>query len=301
MDGVSEIMAIGTKMQDPSYIGALTEFSTLFSDDKKAASFYLFIFSQKDDELKLDATIFLGKRFVFGGLSRISIKKQNAVPFIISVGFQIQEGTEQEWLIFQGDSLSPSKELHLKDTFLSHLLIQDVDKDGNIDVILQERAQEESIGYETYLAWLKWDGKTFVEYATTNIVRNLRQFLQTIKKQVLDREWRALLNYGFRAEDIQQYKQKGLSDSSIVLLAFGFTRPYEKEFPSSQKILNRIQDIIFPEFLENPFLVQDAQGNSFNISFRIENSDGTSHVSEIALYIAQNPFSKKQFFFVLQD
>jgi hypothetical protein len=199
----------------------------------------------------------------------------------------------------QDTQLRPVSQLSLKDTFLNHLLIKDIDKDGSIDIVLQERGEVEGIGNEAFLTWLKWNGTTFHEYASTNIVHNLRQFLSEVKRLILEKEWRKLLTYAFRLEDLYRYKQQNYSDSAIIFEALDFDHFFRQEDLATLTVINNIQDIIFPEILENPFIVQEEQGYSFNLSYRIESLNGTSHIGEIILYMVPNPFNKKQFYFVL--
>jgi hypothetical protein len=74
---------------------------------------------------------------------------------------------------------------------------------------------------------------------------------------------------------------------------------YSTEGITLNNVLANIKEIFFPEIFENPFLVQDDEGFYFNLTFRILDRNGTSFISEIPLYMNENPFDPNQFFFFL--
>ena len=303
-DGIPEILVPCVKIdvgeKEEIDTDRFSDFSSLFGQEDIAIPFYLFTFRMEETGPVLARRIALGLRVVYGGLARVQIIRGRSAPFVIVVKFQTQEGVEQEWLSFDGKSILPISRLSLTETFSNKLLIEDIDGDSSIDVVVQEKGSEEGIGLETFLTWYRWNGRQFREYATANVVRSLKTFLTGTKEYLLDKNWRNLLAHAFLPEEVQRYRRRGNTTSEIILRAFGLGDYYDTKERSAEEILREIQEIVFPEFLENPFIARDERGFFFRLTFRILDSQGISIVSEIPLYMQKNPFLKRQFFFRIQ-
>ena len=295
-DNIQEVLALGVKPDANVELSTYSDFSSLFLENRSPCSFFLYIFEYAAPEYILHGYIDLGLKYVYSGFDQIQIVKNSKFPFVISLNFHTYEGIEQEWLVFDEKNM-PVFELSLKDTFSSKLVLNDIDSDGNMDIIIQEKGAEEGMGYETFLTWLKWNGRRFKEYKSSNIVRNLKTFLSDVKKLILEKEWQAVLNLCFNPQAISLYKSQGWSNTGIIFKAFGLSSVYDLNSDTSINILSSIKNIIFPEILENPFINEDSKGNYFNISFRIIDVNEIYVVSEMSLYIYDNPFNKNQFFF----
>ncbi len=300
-DGIAEILVpcveIEVDAKEEIDTDRFSDFSSLFGKHDISFPFYLYIFRMEETGPVLARRITLGSRVVYGGMARVQIIRGQSAPFVIVVKFQTQEGVEQEWLSFNGSSILPISRLSLTETFSSKLLIEDIDDDNRIDVVVQEKGSEEGIGLETFLTWYRWNGRQFREYATANVVRSLKAFLTGTKEYLLDKNWRNLLAYAFLPEEVQRYRRLGNTTGEIILRAFGLGDYYDTKERSAEDILREIQEIVFPEFLENPFIARDERGSFFRLTFRILDSQGISIVSEIPFYMQKNPFLKRQFFF----
>lgn len=303
-DGIPEILVPCVKIdvdeKEEIDTDRFSDFSSLFGQEDIAIPFYLYTFRMEETGPVLAGHITLGPRVVFGGMARIQVMRDRPAPFVIVVKFQTQEGVEQEWLSFDGNSILPISRLSLTETFSNKLLIEDIDGDNSIDVVVQEKGSEEGIGLETFLTWYRWNGRQFREYSTANVVRSLKTFLTGTKEYLLDKNWRNLLTHAFLPEEVQWYQRRGNTAGEIILRAFGLGDYYDTKEHSAEEILREIQEIVFPEFLENPFIARDERGFFFRLTFRILDSQGISIVSEILLYMQKNPFSKRQFFFRIQ-
>jgi hypothetical protein len=301
LDGIPEILVPCVKVEEEAEEGVDTDrfsdFSSLFGKNSKSYPFYLYTFQMEETGPVLVKSISLGSRAVYGGIARFQIREAQSAPFVIVVKFQTQEGVEQEWLAFDGESILPISRLSLRETFSSKLLIEDIDGDGGIDIVVQEKGSEEGIGLETFLTWYRWDGRQFAEHATANIVRSLKAFLTSTKEYFLDKNWKKLVAHAFLPEDVKRYYGQGMSTEQIILKAFGLGDYYDTKESSAKEILQEIQEIVFPEFLENPFIARDDRGSFFRLTFRILDTQGISIISEIPLYMQKNPFVKRQFFF----
>ena len=294
-DGLPEVLVPCVLSEKEVDGDSFTDYSRLFGSKNLSYSFRLLLFSMKQERLTLRKQIDLGYRFVYGGVSRIPIRKVSPHPFIIAASFQTQLGDEQEWLIFSGDSFEPVSRLSLKEGFSDKLLIEDVDRNGDIDVVIQERGAEEGIGMETYLTWFRWNGREFAEYATANILRSLREFLSRVRELFLEEEWDELLNASFLPQDLREYRNS--EPEETVLEVFGLANFFDSDERSPGEILQGVRDIVFPDFLENPFLARDDRGFYLRLSFRFVEATGVSMVSEVYLHLAKNPFDERQFYF----
>lgn len=294
-DGLPEVLVPCVLSEEEVDGDSFTDYSRLFGAKNLSYSFRLLLFSMKQERLTLQGQLDLGYRFVYGGVNRIPIGKARPYPFIIAVSFQTQEGDEQEWLVFNGVSLEPVSRLGLKDGFSDKVLIEDVDRNGEIDVVIHERGAEEGIGMETYLTWFRWNGREFAEYAAANILRSLKGFLSRVRELFLEEDWDELLAASFLPRELGQYRNSPPEET--VLETFGLANFFESDDRSPGEILHGVRDIVFPDFLENPFMVRDDRGFFFRLSFRFVEATGVSMVSEVYLYLAKNPFDERQFYF----
>ena len=292
-DSIHEVFVLGIQYDDDLDLNSLVDYSSLFAEDRKPYYFYLYIFSVKGAVSLLD-TVDLGMQYVFDNLRRFKINNSFDAPFVVCVTFQIPEGEIQKWLVFD-NRLEPESIISLEDTFSNKLVIEDIDSDDNIDIVIMERGAEEGTGFETFLIWLKWDGSSFKEYAATNIVRNLKTFLSNSRNYILEHDWARLINNFFN--NITYYINKGWSYTDIVFKALGFEDIYGENHNDKSAVLSGIHGVVFPEIFENPFILEDEAGLYFNLTFRIEDANGITIISELSVYMNRNPFGSKQFYF----
>jgi len=292
-DSIHEVFVLGIQYDDDMDLNSLVDYSSLFAEDRKPYHFYLYIFSAKEAVSLLD-TVDLGMQYVFDNLKRFKINNSFDAPFVVCVTFQVQEGEIQKWLVFD-NRLEPELIVSLEDTFSNKLVIEDIDSDGNIDIVIMERGAEEGTGFETFLTWLKWDGSSFKEYAAVNIVRNLKTFLSNSRNYILEHDWARLINNCFN--NITYYTNKGWSYTDIVFKALGFEDIYGENQNDKSAVLSGTHGVVFPEIFENPFILEDEAGLYFNLTFRIEDANGITIISELSVYMNRNPFGSKQFYF----
>ncbi len=101
-------------------------------------------------------------------------------------------------------------------------------------------------------------------------------------------EWEAFLKrYGDRRD----------TAAKIIYDVFGLKALFESENAGPGELLAGLKEVIFPDFLENPFIARDERGSFFRLTFRVVGADDVSFVSTIPLYMKKNPFGKQQFFF----
>ena len=296
LDELPEVIVPGAVSEEDLDGDILSDFSSLYETKRKAHPFVLYILSMSDERLVVAERVDFGPRFVFGGLSRLSIRKGRPAPFVITVTFQTLEGQEQEWLVFNGKSLKPISQFSFQESFSTSIVIEDIDGDSYIDIVTQEKAAEEGVGMETFLTWYKWDRKKFAEYKTANVVRSLKDFLSRIRVLMLDGEWDELVEESLLPSEVEAYRRRNWKSPEILLEAFGLGTFFEDDTRPADEILTGVADIVFPDFLENPFLVRDEEGVFFRLSFRVVDAYGFAYISEVPIYMAKNPFTKRQFY-----
>ncbi len=275
---------------------SFSDFSSMFKKDSLPHIFSLCLFQINRDGLTLVQHLNLGYRYVYGGLKRIPVDRNKSTPFVLSAVFQTKDSEEQEWFVFMGRSFRPVSRLSLRDSYTNTIQTDDIDGDGIVDVVIKDRGEEEGIGLESYLTWLKWSGKGFTEYASTTVVRSLRIFLSQTKERLLSEDWGVLLNLACLPEDVSNLRKQGWKDVEILVHAFGLDELYDMESNSAEEILKGIKEFFFVDILEDPFILRDEKGTFFQWSFRLVDVNGLSLVSEIPVYMHKNPFGRRQFF-----
>jgi len=300
-DGVDEVCVLGIESEnkDDARIKYLSDFSRLFTPQKKIFPFFLNIYSNNQGVVQKLVRLELGQHAVFESINQFSLNKGKLDPYVISINFYTKEGTIQNWLIFKHPRVSPISQLLLPDTYASKAIVEDINSDGFIDIILFERGMEEGIGCETFITWKKWDGRKFIDYKTTNIVRNLNNFLYTIRELSLSGKLSDLIFFSFDPDARKEFEKMGYSQQELLIHFLGLTKYHNSGGEQDEFVdfnpLENINDIIFPEILDNPFFIRDEKGFYVKLSFRIIYSDGVSLIPKVLIYMLKNPFGVHQF------
>ncbi len=295
-DGKPEILApvaaLAGSQVDPA---SLSDYSSVFVEGRQRVPFHLLVLTYEASGLAVSSRIDLGERYAFGGLTVVPLATSGPGPVALVASFPTRTGSEQEWLVFSGPSLRPVSRLALRDTLASRPKVEDIDRNGLIDIVVQESGFEVGVGFETLLTWYRWNGTRFVEQSVRNVVRNLRAFLASTRELLLARNWKALVQHCFASDQLLYYRGEGLSDLQIIVRGLGLTAHYDPARPES--VLTDIADLVLPLFQENPFSATDERGSYFLLAYRIVESSGASWVTETPVYMMRNPFAERQFFF----
>jgi hypothetical protein len=295
-DGTPEILAPVAALTGSSVKPeGLSDYSSVFVEGRASVPFFLLVLTYKPSGLVVASRIELGDRYVFGGLTVVPLTSSGSGPLALVASFYTRAGGEQEWLMFSGPSLRPVSRLGLRDTLASRPKVEDIDRNGVIDIVVQESGVEAGVGYETLLTWYRWNGTRFVEQSVINVVRNLNAFLARTREQLVAHNWRALIDHCFAADQLRYYRGQGLTDMQIVMRGLGLAARYELVKPEAA--LADIADVVLPQFQENPFSATDERGSYFLLAYRVVESTGASKVIETPLYMLRNPFGERQFFF----
>jgi hypothetical protein len=212
------------------------------------------------------------------------------MPLIVTSSFQMVEGREVELLVFDNAGGSPRHRQTLVETLSTEYRLQDIDGNGMLDLFVKEKAMEEGTGFETFLTWYRWNGRGFVEYRSSNVVRNLNEFLASTTELLLTGELRKIMDFLLDPASVRALQRKGWSDHRILIYTLGLEEMAVQDFPP-------LREVVFPPLLEDPFTAQDERGSSFEITYRMIDLNGTSYIAKARLYMATNPFTNRQFTF----
>jgi hypothetical protein len=275
----------------PVTTAMMGDMSTLLSEEKPAAGYYLGVYLQRADGIISMYRLPLGSWKVFDDFSSLSIKEGSDMPYGLTATFQTQEGTEHQWVIFyRYDKFSI---FTFSDTIATRYEVADIDDDGLLDVVEWHKVFEEGTGYETYVTWYRWSGTGYTRHDTTNVVRNLNRFLERISRLLEQGEWEQLLATALREPDLRRLQEVDGWTARMELLFRG-----DDQLPASAEL----QRVIFPSVFENPFsdgsdtTKQQGKLNTVRFSARFVYRSGASQVRQCEVGISENPFNGREFF-----
>ncbi len=292
-DAVS--LFIHTEEEEEAEVEKLSDFSRLYDPHVEPFTCSLRLFLQESGRLTEVQKIDLGERMVFEKIRPLSIRKNDPDPVGTSISFQSSDGSVEEWVFFTKTGYT---RLTLKETFSVQPVVEDIDRDGVLDVLFFEKGYEEGMGYETYILWYKWDGKGYSEYKTINVLRNLKTFLSECFDLLSRQEWDKFVRYGLSDDRSLRYKRVGIDSKQIVSRLFtSLQREDETEEELRLDDLH-IDKLIYPELFESPFQ-KNGQGELiFPLRIRAIAEEG-EFVFGTYLLMEANPFEKNQFTFVM--
>ncbi len=294
-DAVSLFIRTDTEVESPAALERLSDFTRLYSPDAESFGCMVKVFFQEQGTLREQYTVDLGERVVLEGFEEISLAPGGSGPYTISVSFQSHEGSVKEWLFFNGDK--PGR-FTLRETLSSHHEIRDIDEDGFLDVLRFEKSFEEGMGYETYITWFRWNGETFLEYKVTNVLRKLNSFLDHVREYMIEGKWKLFFDHALSKERVRWYKKKALEPEETLQRIFTVLGEPEDEEKGLSLSQLRIEDVIFPDLLENPFQRTEHGNYIFPLRVRVIAEEGEFvYISRILLL--ENPFQNPPFSFIM--
>jgi hypothetical protein len=287
-----ECFSLGIPSQgiDAKEAAQLGDSSRLFQEESTPVAFALLVFANDHSNFRRRKVLDLGERYVFEHLRRTTLYSNRPLPVIITVSFQTVEGRDVELLVFDNASGLPRARRSLAETLSTQFQLEDIDKDGMIDLFVKEKAIEEGTGFETFLTWYRWNGRDFVEYQTQNIVRNLNTFLASAAELLLIGDLKDTVSTIVDPSTVRDLRRKGWGDGKILIRTLGLEESGLQEFPT-------LREVVFPPVLEDPFTSEDKEGSYFAITYRMIDMNGTSFIAKARLYMSANPFKDRQFAF----
>ncbi len=296
----------------------LDEVSRIYSDEVKRVDYYLSVFLQTEDELISMYRIPLGAWKVLEDFAAVDIVRGAQMPLCVSVSFQTEEGRERIWVIFS--RYNKFSTVSLSDTVSELNETRDIDGDGILDIVTWSQVFEEGTGYETFLTWLKWNGRAYEQTASANVVRGLNAFLRDGGRLLQDARWQEAFSYLMNPSDYRRLRREGYGPQRIFALLFpemeetegaaeeagaAMSDPVEMiEAAVAQEgqAARPFQLVVFPRIMENPFRRQVEAGDGppyrIRLTVRFGTADGQTFVRRCTVQMQENPFGPSQFFLV---
>lgn len=287
----------------------LADMSRLFSEEIRPHKFYLALFLRTPGGLVSMYRIPLGSWFVFEDFRGFQLGDQRSMPYAVSTSFQTHEGKESQWVCFS--KYNEFSFFTLKNSISVTTEIRDINSSGLLDILEWRKVFEEGTGYETFLTWYKWDGKKFAQHDSTNIVRNLNQFLHSASTLLSLGKWSQAFSLVLPEDQYRDLVNDNISLGTLFMRLFP-SQPgrdegvaldaaeLEAKIDRGERVFNTV---IVPRVLENPFAgeqqnVKPGYRTRFSIRFILR--DGRSSVRECSVRMNDNPFAEQQYYIELQ-
>lgn len=287
----------------------LADMSRLFSEEIRPHKFYLALFLRTPGGLVSMYRIPLGSWFVFEDFRGFQLGDHRSMPYAVSTSFQTHEGQESQWVCFS--SYNEFSFFTLKNSISVTTEIRDINSSGVLDILEWRKVFEEGTGYETFLTWYKWDGKKYAQHDSTNIVRNLNQFLHSTSTLLSLGKWSQAFSLVLPEDQYRDLANYNISLGTLFMRLFpslpgrdeGETldaAELEAKIEGGERVFNTV---IVPRVLENPFAgeqqnVKPGYRTRFSIRFILR--DGRSSLRECSVRMNDNPFAEQQYYIELQ-
>ena len=288
----------------------LADMSRLFSEEVRPHKFYLALFLRSPGGVVSMYRIPLSSWFVFEDFRGFRLDDSRPMPYAVSISFQTHEGKKSQWVCFSG--YNEFSFFTLKNSLSVTSEARDINNNGVLDVLEWRRVFEEGTGYETFLTWYKWDGTKYAQHDSTNIVRNLNQFLHSSGTLMSRGKWQQAFSLMLPLNRYQELMgDEEISMGRLFLRLFtplpGKDSGPEVDDAALAAQIDRgerpFSSVIVPRVLENPFagetqLAKPSRHTRFSIRFILR--DGRSSVRECRVRMNENPFASQQYYFELQ-
>jgi len=287
------VLFVEADSTEAAEVGVLADMENLYSPDVFPPQYYLQAFLQEPGRIFKGKRVALGRKQVFSSLFPLRISIQRRRPFAVLAEFLTTDSIRTEWIIYSNAGIS---RFSTGKTLTVTPRVEDIDGNGLVDIIIQEKILEEGTGFETYLTWYRWKGDRYGEYMTTNIVRNLKAFLDSCSIHMAAREWKEFCTFALSKQDMSSLRSYGYSYSRIMDRVLAPSAEEGEEMPPRLTSLPEIKSVVFPQLMEDPFLMQT--GRSLFPVFVNVVSGGSSYLYHGTILLNDNPFSSPQFSFV---
>lgn len=295
-NGYGDVFALAVRgdEREAAEFANVHDYTRLYRAEREAARFYLRLFYQRNGTLVPADLVSLGERLVVDSFRPLAIVEGKNSPFAVSIVFTTLQGRVREWVIFAGEK--PSR-FSMQERTGEIPRIEDIDSNGVIDVVIYEETFEIGIGNETYLTWFGWNGSEFSKRATVNVVRNLREFLNTAFESIRDGDWSTFSRKALTSSVRETIPTEELAGFGIFHRVFALVAADESFRNQPVTKGEEIRRTVYPEIRENPFSQRDSLGFFFPLTIRFETTSGRNHLYTTRVYMFPNPFGGEQFTF----
>jgi hypothetical protein len=294
-DGRRDVCLLTFKAADreePTSLSELSDSARLSEEDPMVPEFFFELYLGRPDGLEPFDTRRIGRFPVLEGLDSINLHESRPHPVAVRAFFQDQIGRKEVWLVVGMEAVST---FMLEHTPVIRSQVVDIDRDGLLDVLKAQSAFEQGRGYETFLTWFRWNGRSFRPHATTNIVRNLNRFLRILEQHLTAGRLKQFLLQALpesATDGVAQDIEQNVLERDVGRLL----EPQDAESPPLAEVLStaEIASVSFPELLENPF-PDPGRETSFTAPVRIDTQRGDTFFYSAEIVMTRNPFGDRQF------
>jgi len=274
-------------------LSGFSDISRAVDEPALSGRFGVSIFDPSEEPPRRMAAIEAGRKPVLRDVGVRRLNTAGPLPVAFYFDFADARGQELVWIVHGGgDRVS---RLVLRQDALFGTQVKDVDDDGILDVVRSERHLEDGTGYETFITWLKWNGREYVEHRTTNIVRNVNEYVAAAAEALGRADFAAFVATALSADTRARLRQRGVDDVEIVDRILRPASGAGQSFAEFVRGPGDIESAEFPRFFENPF---PGPGETVTTPVRVACCGGLSGVFETQLAMSANPFRDPQFYFI---
>ncbi len=227
-------------------------------------------------------SVALGNHPAARSFSVVPLHSAWTLPASVSTEFYTTRGTEEVWVVFQ-DGQEPSL-LRLAKHPNAGFEVFDIDGDRVREVVTIQSRLEQGRGYESYLTLYQLTERGYASAGTINIVRNLRQFLDDIRVEILAAQWSSIADGAAKSpSDLDRFFPP-VDDAGAAGEPFAFSRFAEIG----------IEDVRLPQLLENPFgSLQERE--TVILPFNVVCCEDAIFSFLMGVRFRRNPFTGDQF------
>ncbi|MCL1818905.1 MAG: hypothetical protein FWG35_08225 [Spirochaetaceae bacterium] len=300
------LLAVTTPNPRAATFASVSGFERLFDSSAQELAFSVEVFSRAADGKISVHSIDAGEHRVCSSFSLLPFPSAQGFPCGVSLIFPDTKGKRSFWVLFSGETAPQGSPQYSVFSFYEQAnvraFIQDIDGDGIFDLFLFEDIFEDSSGYETYITWHRWDGRSFVKYRSTNIVRRLRAFFESSRQMILARGWKRFFDYALLPEDSPDLQHVPAADAFRRIFSVQDAVPFGEEnlyaalfSPAISR--SGISNVVFPNVTENPFPRKDGEWGNFPFTIRISAGE-EDYFFSARLALNKDPFSGRMFHFL---
>ncbi len=293
------VAALDDQSADLAEPGVMADSSRLYRNDAPTPTVYLAVFEYIGQEphapsaadLEEVHRFTIGRRRVVSSLAVRPLHMEVAIPAAFVLRVVTREGNEEYWSTLTAEG-RPTMTV-VQNAATVRTAVVDMEGNGYLDFLRYQQVFEAGRGYDTLITWTRWTETGFEDSGTTNIVRNLNQFLDWAGRTLVREAWTDFADYGLIPADRRNLSQAGLSPQQMVDAVFAAEGD---ELLTEVARQQRIAEVVFPEIGRNPFPELGRQ-TSFRTSLRAVTDAHRSYFFHAEIAMQLNPFQPQQFFF----
>jgi len=246
--------------------------------------------------LKLHEILPLKYRSVLKDFSVKNIS-EDTLKRAISVSFTGEDGVTDNFLTFS--PIHSYSVFSMNNTLTEFNRVEDIDKDGSLEIIRYEDLFEEGLGYETFITLFELTDSGFSSKDSVSTVRNLRKFLESSEEYLESKNISGFLNHAVPPVILNKQRSRMLSDKNIVRKIFFPVKKENELFPDINVFLKKDGkiDIVFPDIVENPFRFDRSNTYNFTTYVKVNGENREEAIYIVEIYMNSNPFDNPMFSF----